>query len=75
MNNLRITWNPSKKQANKRKHRISFDEAATIFTDPFISARDDPDHSFYEYRMLALGESARGRCSLCRILSTMTKSE
>ena len=57
---MRITWNPSKEQANKRKHRIGFDEAATVFTDPFIAAQDDPDHSFYEYRMLALGESAKG---------------
>ena len=61
MSDVRITWNPSKEQANKRKHRIGFDEAATVFTDPFIAARDDPDHSFYEYRMLALAESAKGR--------------
>ena len=50
-----------KEQANKRKHRIGFEEAATVFSDPFVATRDDPDHSFYEYRMLAAGESARGR--------------
>src|SRR5262245_10524321 len=58
---LKVTWNSAKERANKRKHRVRFEEAASVFSDPFVAARDDPDHSSYEYRMLALGESSRGR--------------
>jgi len=28
------------------KHRVSFEEAATVFTDPFEISINDPDHAF-----------------------------
>jgi uncharacterized DUF497 family protein len=28
-------WDPKKAKANLRKHRVSFEEAATVFLDPF----------------------------------------
>ena len=33
MAELEFTWNPAKAAANKRKHRVSFGEAQTVFYD------------------------------------------
>ena len=33
MPDLRIEWDPRKNAANKRKHGVSFEEAATVFGD------------------------------------------
>ncbi len=49
------------KQADLRKHRVSFDEAATVFYDPLSATVDDPDHSIGEQRLLTIGYSSRGR--------------
>ena len=57
----RITWDPRKDQANKRKHKIGFEEAATVFYDPLSLTVDDPEHSTYERRLHIIGESNTGR--------------
>jgi hypothetical protein len=31
-----IVWDPAKAVLNKRKHHITFEEAATIFRDPLL---------------------------------------
>jgi len=54
-------WDPRKASLNERKHRVSFEEAATVFLDPFALTFDDPDHSIDERRFITLGESERGR--------------
>lgn len=52
----------SKKAAwNFEKHGISFDDAATIFSDPLALTLDDPGHSRGEYRYVSFGVSSRGR--------------
>jgi len=38
-------WDPKKAKANQRKHRVSFEEAATVFLDPLAVTYPDPDHS------------------------------
>jgi hypothetical protein len=38
-------WDEKKAGSNVRKHRISFDEAVTVFDDPMALTLDDPDHS------------------------------
>lgn len=53
-------WDPREAE-NERKHRVSFEEAATVFLDPFALTFDDPDHSNDERRFITLGESQRGR--------------
>lgn len=30
---LNIEWDPQKAEANEKKHGVSFDEAATVFSD------------------------------------------
>jgi uncharacterized DUF497 family protein len=48
-------WNATKAGLNLRKHRISFDEATTVFDDPLARIFDDPDHSVHEARESLLG--------------------
>ena len=58
---LRFSWDPKKAAANARKHRITFEEAATVFADPLSLTIPDPDHSQDEARFLLLGLSERQR--------------
>ena len=32
---LRFEWDEENAKANLKKHRVGFDEAITVFTDPF----------------------------------------
>jgi len=54
---MEFEWDPKKAGANKRKHGISFHEAATIFGDPLAITFADPDHSLDEVRYLTFGLS------------------
>ena len=54
-------WDPRKAAANERKHRVTFDEAATAFADPFGVVVDDPRHSVDEVRVALLGHSTSNR--------------
>jgi len=54
-------WDPKKAKANLQRHRVSFEEAATIFLDPLAVTYPDPDHSGEELREIPIGRSARHR--------------
>jgi len=58
---MRFKWNESKAARNVSKHRVSFEEAKTIFDDPLYVDFYDPDHSDDEERYLIVGESNQGR--------------
>ena len=58
---MQFEWDRDKASANLKKHRVSFDEAATIFYDPLAATFDDPDHSRQERRFLTIGYSSNGR--------------
>ncbi len=58
MAELRFAWDPDKAKANAKKHRVSFDEARTVFSDEKALLLDDPDHSDTEDRFILLGLSA-----------------
>jgi len=58
---LRFEWDPRKARANARKHRVSFEEAATAFDDPLSVTIPDPDHSISEPRFILVGRTARNR--------------
>ena len=58
MSGLRFEWDHAKAIANKRKHRVSFEEAQTVFLDESAILIDDPDHSRAEMRFLLVGLSA-----------------
>jgi uncharacterized DUF497 family protein len=55
-------WDPHKAATNRRKHRVSFEEAATAFADRLSVTVPDPDHSdARESRYILVGQSERGR--------------
>ena len=55
-------WDPRKAAANRRKHRVAFEEAVTAFADPLSVTVPDPDHSDpREARYILIGLSERGR--------------
>jgi len=58
---MRFEWDRAKAEANRRKHRVSFDEAATVFFDPLSVTIADPDHSSGERRFVTMGTSSTGR--------------
>ena len=47
---MEFEWDPKKAVRNQRKHKVSFNEAATIFADVFSTTVPDPDHSIDEHR-------------------------
>jgi hypothetical protein len=52
---------PQKALLNIRKHRITFEEASTIFGDSLSLTIPDPYHSIGEDRFITIGTSARDR--------------
>jgi uncharacterized DUF497 family protein len=54
---MRFQWDPAKAAGNVSKHGISFDEAATVFKDPFALIFDDTIHSENEFREIIIGMS------------------
>ncbi len=54
-------WDADKARRNKRKHGVSFEEAASVFGDPLAITFADPDHSAGEERRLSFGLSQTGR--------------
>jgi uncharacterized protein len=58
---LRFTWDHRKAATNRRKHGVTFEEAATAFGDPLSLTVPDPDHSETEDRFVLLGLSVRQR--------------
>jgi uncharacterized DUF497 family protein len=58
---MRFYWDAKKAAANLRKHGVSFEEASTVFRDPFSATGSDPDHSVEEHRFVTFGNSSRGR--------------
>jgi len=54
---MRIIWDDKKNRDNIMKHKVSFEEAETVFFDPNGKLINDPDHSKDEDRFIFLGLS------------------
>jgi uncharacterized DUF497 family protein len=52
---IRFEWDDNKNRANIKKHKISFEEAKTVFYDENARLISDPDHSKDEERFILLG--------------------
>jgi uncharacterized protein len=61
---VNFEWDPAKAGQNRRKHRVSFHEAATVFGDPLSLTYYDPDHSTEERRYITIGMSNAQRVLL-----------
>ena len=57
METLSFTWDRAKAKTNLAKHKVSFEEAKTIFGDHNARLIQDLDHSEDENRFILLGLS------------------
>jgi uncharacterized protein len=59
---MKFDWDDSKAARNEKRHDgVTFQEAATVFDDPYFVVLTDDDHSFGEMRYWIIGESIEGR--------------
>lgn len=58
---MKFEWDKNKAKINLEKHRVSFEEAETIFDDDFTVTIVDDEHSFEEQRFITIGQSLAGR--------------
>ncbi|SRR5258706_1088124 len=61
---LIFEWDRNKAKSNLRKHKISFEEAKTVFHDDLLVTFSDSFHSDEENRLISIGASANGRILL-----------
>lgn len=54
-------WDENKERSNFSKHKISFAEEESIFSDTFSKTITDPDHSIGENRFIDIGMSDKNR--------------
>lgn len=74
---MRFEWDENKNEINKKKHKISFEEAQTVFYDIEALVISDPDHSDDEERFIILGESFQANllvvCHCYRVSDTVIR--
>lgn len=58
---MNFEWEETKAVANLEKHKLSFEEASTVFQDDLSLTGRDPDHSIGEHRFVTFGLSAKSR--------------
>ena len=61
---LEFEWDPAKARSNFRKHKVTFEEASTVFADLYSVTAADPDHTTNEDRFLIIGFSRNNRLLL-----------
>ena len=54
---LGFEWDRRKARSNLLRHRVSFREAVSVFSDPFSITIADPVHSNYEERHVLIGST------------------
>jgi uncharacterized DUF497 family protein len=59
-----FSWDARKALKNSAKHRVPFEEASTIFSDPDALDWEDLEHAQAEPRWKRLGGSREGRVLL-----------
>jgi len=57
-------WDKANAAANFKKHKATFDEASTVFSDSLARTFDDEGHSADERREIIIGHSILGRLLL-----------
>ena len=63
---MNIEWDEKKNQLNIKKHRVSFELAAYVFTDPLRKECYDAKHSkFGEDRMIVIGLAKKRLLFIC----------
>ena len=54
---LVFEWDANKARTNLRRHKVSFEEAKTLFRDPFLITFPDESHSDTKDRYISIGYS------------------
>jgi len=54
---MQFIWDENKNKTNLKKHKVSFEEARSVFFDINAKMIHDPDHSGTEDRFIILGLS------------------
>ena len=57
---MKFEWDNKKAENNLKKHQVSFEEGASVFSDAFAFTFRDLDHSVREMRYLTFGISQNG---------------
>ncbi len=57
---MQFEWDENKAESNWLKHNITFEEAVTVFADPYLLFTEDSQHSEQEERQWAMGEGENG---------------
>ncbi len=58
---IRFEWDFEKAEINLKKHKVSFEEAESVFYDPNAISISDPEHSDEEDRFIILGVSNKSK--------------
>jgi hypothetical protein len=58
---VKYEWNDKKAKSNKVKHGVAFDEATSIFDDPFHLSVFDKRYDDYEERWITIGLTSKDR--------------
>jgi len=58
---VKFEWDPDKAAQNLRKHGVSFEDASSVFGDPFAGTIRDPLHSTVEVRFVTIGMTSGER--------------
>ena len=61
---VRFEWDDDKAKANLKKHKVSFDEASTVFGDALAKIFSDEKHLSEEIREIIVGHSILDRLLL-----------
>ena len=61
---LEFEWDAHKAVENLKNHRVSFEEAKSVFNDPLLLTFPDPEHSEQEHRSINIGISSHARILL-----------
>ena len=61
---LIFEWDDEKAKKNQRKHKVTFEEAKTVFGDPLLVSFPDEYHSDEEHRLVSIGASSQNKILL-----------
>ena len=58
---MHFEWSRAKAESNRRKRKVTFDEAVSAFYDPLSATFPDPDSPPGEERLITVGHSSQER--------------
>ena len=57
---MTFEWDPRKALSNRKKHRVEFEEASSVFLDPLAMTYPDPANRSDELREITIGCTIKG---------------